>query len=1016
MNEIEKVRETLAYYTSLEGGKRFFATLGYSLMEPLPLDLSYMPKGAQEAVASIHQLVHIDGHSPFRVFHVELTKNTIRRTDVRRFLEAFYRNYPQGENLFVFSPKGRFDELAFVSPRRLNVPSDKERGKVKTRLWLRFLQVFRDQPYRTDLEVLSHIQAHGINDPQEIWKLHDEAFRVQRVTDKFYEDYQIIFHRIRYKLQQTHPNNSPIWARDYTHLLLNRIMFLYFIARKCWLLGPIGEPDRNFMHHFWEAYKEACNAGRAKPDTFHSRWLRVLFFATFNKPPYERQVMEISRSSVDETALIYKLEVQSGKDSVVDFPDWLVNSLQKAPFLNGGLYTKRKDIDDLLQIPLPDEIFELLFEKWLDNTTPGFFERYNFTIVESDRFDEEVAVDPELLGIVYERLVNVTFESGGEDDLRGQAGVFYTPRIEIDLMSRLSLVDWLSGQLGDEYKELLYSWIFAFNEEEKIEADRNISKVRLWEKLDNLIRKVRVLDPACGSGSFLVGMMLILDDLQSRCDDALGRKETPYKRRKRILQEQLYGVDVMEWAVRVAELRLWLQLVVETDIPLEERYSEPLLPNLDFKLRPGDSLLQTVGDVDLSLFRQGQLQLPDYLKTRLEELRAKKHKYFEGGVELEGAVSRESLRQEERKVFSEILLYRMQRIKKTIKEKEAKLERLLSQTQMFKGALPTWTKQEKEQIESEIEKLKLKLRNFEKAYKAIQSVGIGSEHYIPFVWDIAFIEIFENENPGFDIVIGNPPYVRQEKIRDPLRSRGLSRKEYLQKLNESLRSIYPAFMGAKRRLSGRADYYIYFYLHGLSLLADKGTFCFITSNSWLDVDFGKDLQEFLLCYGHIKMIIDNHAKRSFSQADVNTVIVLLGPPERKRKLTPEEMETRLVHFVAFKKPFEEVLSPVVFLEIEDNDRYKAMAGFQILTMPEYRSVLWDQWSLYLDGLALPEERKQKEWLREKYYTYEGNKWGGKYLRAPDIFFTILEKGRRYKAFEYNGEVIIVEDITDQLEE
>jgi len=132
----------------------------------------------------------------------------------------------------------------------------------------------------------------------------------------------------------------------------------------------------------------------------------------------------------------------------------------------------------------------------------------------------------------------------------------------------------------------------------------------------------------------------------------------------------------------------------------------------------------------------------------------------------------------------------------------------------------------------------------------------------PFVWDLAFVEIFEDENPGFDIVIGNPPYVRQEKIRDYLER--FERREYLKRLNEGLRAIYPAFMGKRRQISGRADYYIYFYLHALSLLADKGTFCFITSNSWLDVDFGKDLQEFFLRYGHLKMVIDNQAKRSFA--------------------------------------------------------------------------------------------------------------------------------------------------------
>ncbi|MER3399357.1 MAG: hypothetical protein C4316_12695, partial [Chloroflexota bacterium] len=279
------------------------------------------------------------------------------------------------------------------------------------------------------------------------------------------------------------------------------------------------------------------------------------------------------------------------------------------------------------------------------------------------------------------------------------------------------------------------------------------------------------------------------------------------------------------------------------------------------------------------------------------------------------------------------------------------------------------------------QELREKLERYQEARNALRP-----DQPTPFVWDIAFVEIFESENPGFDIVIGNPPYVRQEKIRDYLNR--FDRKEYLDRLNESLWAIYPGFLGMERRINGRADYYIYFYLHGLSLLADRGSFCFITSNSWLDVDFGKDLQEFFLRFGHLKMVIDNQKRRSFAQADVNTVIVLAGPPERKRPLSEDEMRARPVRFVAFQVPFEEAMSPVVFLEIEDDTLYRPMAHFRVLQRPEFRVVLLDQWALYQEGLG---EAEEGQWIGA--HRYEGNKWGGKYLRAPDIFFTILEKGK-----------------------
>ena len=965
MSNLESLKNALSRYTDLEGAVDFFRSLGYPVMEPLPLDLKELPAGAQETVRSFHQMALVEGLSPLRIFHVELDNSTIRRTDLRRFLEAYYRHYPQGENLFVFSPGGPvgqnacpYDELAFVSPQRL--PALREFGPVRLRL--RILPVQREKPYRTDLEVLSRIRADGL-DAQEIWRRHEEAFSVQRVTEQFFQDYRWAFQRIQDRLGRNHRQNGPEWARDYTHQLLNRIMFLYFIARKGWLLGPEGKPDRDFMRHFWEAYRQ-----RGAQDAFHRDWLDVLFFEAFNG------------------------RWQNREDYRRRFPEWVICALAQAPFLNGGLYTRRPGLDDRLERPLPDEAFALLFEQWTDGTSPGLFERYNFTVVESGRLDEEVAVDPEMLGAVYERLVNVTFES--EEDLRGSAGIFYTPRMEIDLMCRLALVDWLSNRLKGNFKDLLYRWVFALSEEEKQEADQAVAQKGLWENLDDLVRRVRVCDPACGSGSFLVGMMLVLDDLQARCNRAWGRSETPYERRKRILQDQLYGVDVMEWAVRVAELRLWLQLVVETELHPAELRFRPLLPNLSFKLRPGDSLLQTLGDLDLSPFRRAELPISAPLKGRLTQLLGRKRRFFQGK---EPDLTEEVLRKEERDLFRDLLEHRIHTLQNTLAQRRSRLQGLEAQ-----GALPGMDASpqgagiqpdnHRRRLEEEIQEIEEQLERFRRAREAI-----GPEAPLPFVWDVAFAEVFERDDPGFDLVIGNPPYVRQEKIRDYLGR--FDRAEYLHRLNESLRAIYPGFMGRARKISGRADYYLYFYLHALSLLANRGAFCFITSNSWLDVDFGRDLQEFFLRFGHLKMVLDNRARRSFAQADVNTVIVLAGPPERKRPLDEEERQGRPVRFVAFQVPFEEALGPVVFEEIEDESLYRPLAGFRVLRRPEFRAILHDSWSLYQEGLAEPEEEAEGEGRQARQTAaverrpYAGSKWGGKYLRAPDIFFTILEKGK-----------------------
>ena len=191
----------------------------------------------------------------------------------------------------------------------------------------------------------------------------------------------------------------------------------------------------------------------------------------------------------------------------------------------------------------------------------------------------------------------------------------------------------------------------------------------------------------------------------------------------------------------------------------------------------------------------------------------------------------------------------------------------------------------------------------------------------------------------------------------------------------SIYQAYPDHFGynenrgrVQYKLNAKSDLYVYFYFHGLSLLNPKGTFCTITSNSWLDVGYGKDLQEFLLKRCHLKMVLDNSAKRSFASADVNTVICLIAAPDRAK----ESGGQYGTYFVNFTVPFEAILDAIIFYEIET-------AEGRMPSTPEHRIHQISQRELLQQGI-----REQK---------FEGDKWGGKYLRAPDIYWTILEKGK-----------------------
>lgn len=446
----------------------------------------------------------------------------------------------------------------------------------------------------------------------------------------------------------------------------------------------------------------------------------------------------------------------------------------------------------------------------------------------------------------------------------------------------------------------------------------------------------------------------------------------------------------MPWAVHSAELRLWLQLIIEEDIPYEQRKLFPLLPNLNLRLRVGDSLVQEIGGVSLHVRDRN---ISSSIKRKLTSLKSEKEKYYNNDPTAKFK-NPDSLLQEELRIFGEILDDKIITVQKEIQALEGEKRKL--QMEMFEGG----KKEEKQRslFEAEIKAKGEEIERLRETKRRIQAPGKK-----PFVWDIDFAEIFGDKG-GFDIVIGNPPYVRQEKIAPPNKLRAEvtleDKRNYKDKLLSSIQVHYPFI----KKLDKKSDYYIYFYFHGLSLLNDRGTFCFITSNSWLDVGYGADLQEFLLKYCHVKAIYDNEAKRSFEHADVNTIIALFGPPKtEKPSVWPALSET--ARFVMFKKPFEEAINTKNLLAIEKADSIQRTESYRVYPVKQ-EMLLEEGWEKPEEDNPLPveegrgegvkkERKRPASLLKEKFITgkYEGNKWGGKYLRAPDIFFTILEKGK-----------------------
>ncbi|MCS7180692.1 MAG: BREX-1 system adenine-specific DNA-methyltransferase PglX, partial [bacterium] len=486
---------------------------------------------------------------------------------------------------------------------------------------------------------------------------------------------------------------------------------------------------------------------------------------------------------------------------------------------------------DELNLNVPDEVFDWLFEPYItgNDKKKGFLEIFNFTIDESLPLDIEVAVDPEMLGKVYESLI--------AEEERGNIGIFYTPRIEIDFMCRMSLIEYLATETKIDKEKITD---FIYEPQNKI---NNLSKDELSEiknKLDNL----KIVDPAVGSASFLVGMMNILVELHTLLTKQIeGKEENLFALKQKIIQENLYGVDVKDWAVMVAELRLWLSLIIETEEKYMDIYTKPLLPNLSFKIRQGDSLVEEIGGVQISLRGETFKYLPNRLKSKIKELIDRKNAFFSGqrSANLKEIKDIEKFEQD---IFIEIIDSKIKDLTKEIENWNKRIKDLNGAKDVFNEE-DLKAKLEIEERTNQIEDLKKEKEKYEELINKLKNKT--QKDY--FLWEVDFAEVFAQKG-GFDIVIGNPPYVRQEIIAPPLENKDnyndeewrKIKAEYKEKLISSVKNIWKGV----EKIDKKSDLYVYFYYHGLSLLKDDGIFCFINSNSWLDVGYGAGLQEFLL--------------------------------------------------------------------------------------------------------------------------------------------------------------------------
>ena len=387
---------------------------------------------------------------------------------------------------------------------------------------LRRIVVERDLPRRTATQQVSNIYWKH-RETRSIQTALFQAFDVEPVTREFFREYKRVFEAAEAGV--TGFGDDTEARHRFVQTIFNRLMFVYFLSRKGWLTF---KDDKDYLNALWRDYR--ATDGECK--NFYVDRLRLLFFAGLN-----------NYRSEDATS-------GSGAQRLIG----------NVPFLNGGLFDMT-DEDARTSVLVPDECISKIFT--------DLFDRFNFTVMESTPFDVEVAVDPEMLGKVFEELVTGRHDSGA----------YYTPRPVVSFMCREALKGYLEGQDTGVPPEAVSRFVD--------ERDTSgISSVASARRVAEVLDEVTVVDPACGSGAYLLGMMQEMVELQTTLFNVGVDPKGLYELKLHIIERNLYGVDIDDFAVNIAMLRLWLSLAIEY-----EGETPPPLPNLDFKALCGDSLL-----------------------------------------------------------------------------------------------------------------------------------------------------------------------------------------------------------------------------------------------------------------------------------------------------------------------------------------------------------------------------------------------------------------------------------------
>ena len=701
-------------------------------------------KAAQSRIKKIKHVATLPAMGmDIKVFDVTLDSRChIHRA--RKGIQMLIRQYVEKfEGAFIVfhyeDPANRSWRFSYLEKRESNVASTNAK---------RYTYLCGKQyPCRTLAERFEGLQK------QDLTAINlEKAFSVETLSDEFFNEYrnfyQDLVNFVKYEdnlidgfveYAKGDKELAEKYARDYIKKLMGRLVFIQFLQNKAWL-----KEDIHYTHTLFNSCTE-----EQKYD-FLDNVLEPLFFGVFNTPKDARK------------ALFHQEHWDMN----------LYNEWKDFPYLNGGLF--ECDELDKLSLPLPSYFFsnpgkEDKVRKPNDEYYSDacgifdFFDRYNFTIDESDPLDREIGVDPEMLGKIFENLL--------EDNK--DKGAFYTPKEIVNYMCKEALTAYLidearkKSEVNKQRQENFEDAIRAFVND----PEMTVKRIQQYDDkqlidLDESLRDVKICDPAIGSGAFPMGLLNLLMDCRTAVNDALRKGEPRYLLKKEIIQNNIYGVDIEKGAIDIARLRFWLSIVVDLEEP-------EALPNFDYKFMQGNSLLEQFEGRDLSnMFettidtgKKGGKDTPliifDEESTQRAILSEKLTKYFASST----GVGKHKLRNEVNTA-----------VRNLIAEK-------VSGNQEFMSKL--------------------------------DAIDVSANDKF-FLWHTWFADVFNRPSKqGFDIVIGNPPYVavRSGAISDP-----------------DKRMYKSSFQSA----TGQFDLYALFMELGINILKGYGVLTMITESTFVN--------------------------------------------------------------------------------------------------------------------------------------------------------------------------------------